>query len=358
MQYFDQYVQPVLARVLLRGWLQTQPPAEDLALIKAAKCMLMQCFHTDRVQDFYAVFVHARDLEAIPIPNVQEQLPAALLLAIVLKQLTLKLAFAQAHFGDVQAYEKATECPNQVEGFLSLRFPQTAGHVCFKDLLTEARAIATHLFKAASLFDKSLVDVAMLPKHSGSSQVKNNFQIVYLQNVKLLFSRLCKFLALCPRRGYGNPLRLLDFLCELLGAQHEFSLQSDAQHTVRLHALRLGYGFPNLYARRLFFSLLESHLLFFRDVFDSSALFWHEEERARIRILPVVQAYQNPAIPATVLLAEEPATVLQMNPPLRSWIWQRTDPRWTHIQSVQDIRDTPGRLVVQAANGRRYYLKN
>ena len=74
--------------------------------------MLMHCFHTDRVQDFYAVFVHARDLEAIKIPNVQEQLPAALLLETVLKQLTFKLAFANVHSGDLQAYEKATECPH------------------------------------------------------------------------------------------------------------------------------------------------------------------------------------------------------------------------------------------------------
>ena len=103
-----------------------------------------------------------------------------MLLEVMFKQLTFKLAFANVHSGDLQAYEKATECPNPLEGYLSLRFPQTAGHVFFKDLLTEARAISTHLFKSASLFDKSLIDVAMLPKHTDSSQVKNNFQIVYL----------------------------------------------------------------------------------------------------------------------------------------------------------------------------------
>ena len=81
-----------------------------------------------------------------------------------------------------------------------------------------------------------------------------------------MFRRMLAVLAGCPRRARYNARRFLDFLSQVLTSD-----DPEVTHDrMRCEALKLGLGFPNLYARRCFFSAMEMHLLYFRDVFDRS----------------------------------------------------------------------------------------
>ena len=81
-------------------------------------------------------------------------------------------------------------------------------------------------------------------------------------------------LAICPRRGRYNARRFLDFLIQVLTSEDP-EVNYDR---MRCEALKLGLGFPNLYARRCFFSALEMQLLYFRDVFDRTPQAYHEAD--------------------------------------------------------------------------------